>query len=308
MPKKKSSSVKEPSQSSSLLQKETMPVEPKVIQRASKSIRKTIRDAPRDSASPSSPGLDSNSSLLPSPEQRKVNQDQMIRDHDYANGYGFEDVENINPMEGPQGHSISEPATAQFSQTQRSMTQDEVSREEEQEDMFRRQAQPQSRIDLEQYGYRPKRVFLPSDRESTQEGRSMSAPQENDRLEDEEADEDVLYAPQQASWRFSRQFQDPVQGTHPRLRASAQDPAPAGSRTESLRPETPRLPRPELPKCVRPGIPRLPEENRQRQRDIRGHREYAQHPPQAAGSQLELATQLASLQAKVLEANDNKAV
>ena len=50
-----------------------------------------------------------------------------------------------------------------------------------------------------------------------------------------------------------------------------------------------------------------------RQRDVRGQRENAQHLPQAPGSQeqalrlqLELTTQLASLQAKVLEANDNK--
>ena len=53
-PKKKSSSVKEPSQSS-ILQKETLPVEPKVMQRANKSIRKTNRDATQDSLTPSSP-------------------------------------------------------------------------------------------------------------------------------------------------------------------------------------------------------------------------------------------------------------
>ena len=68
------------------------------------------------------------------------------------------------------------------------------------------------------------------------------------------------------------------------------------------------IPRQEIPRLIRT------ETHPPRQREARGQRENVQQPPQAPGSQeqalrlqLDLTTQIASLQAKVLEANDNKA-
>jgi len=216
---------------------------------------------------------------------------------------------------------MSNFAAMQFRQEQlsrRSMAQNDDFRQEEQEDLARRQSTSQPRIDLNQFGYTTRRVSKPADRFTSQEDRSTQARQENNWIQDQVAEEDILYAPQHANWRFYSQFQDPVQGTQRRPREPAQEAAPAGDRQEThnfLRPETPRA-RPETPRNPRPELPRLirTETHPPRQREIRGQRENAQHLPQAPVSQeqalrlqLELTTQLASLQAKVLEANDNKA-
>ena len=156
----------------------------------------------------------------------------------------------------------------------------------------------QPRPDLNQFEYTTRRASIPEDRFTSQEDRSTQARQENVRMEDYEAEGEVLYGPQNANWRFYSQFQDPVQGTQRRPRAPAQEAPPVGERQEGhtfLRPEIPR-PRPDFPRPLSTEIPRqepirteiprqeIPrlirtETHPPRHREDRGQRGNVQQPP-----------------------------
>ena len=363
--KEKSGSVKDPTQSSAP-QKETVPPAPQVIRR-SKSIRRIKGDPsgeyPVGTGFQSPPALSTAtqptsalrtpdsilnydtgptpspiSSLPPSPEQGRTENRQIMRNQDSFLGYDSDNRGNTVPMDGFHSQSLSNLADTHFRQeqvTQRNMTQNTASRHETQGDLTKNQSQSQPRTDPIQYGYGSNRISLPMDTSTSQEIRSTQAHQESVQIEDlgsdRDADQESLYAPQNANWRSYNQFQDPVQGIQRKPRTSPQEAPRTGIRRDNynfLRPEIPKaeievlrpprtdIPRQEFPRLLRsethpPGL--RSETHPPGLREIRAQREADQQPPQATSSQeqalrlqLDLTTQLASLQAKVLEANNNK--
>ena len=174
------------------------------------------------------------------------------------------------------------------------MTQNDASRHVDQEDLVRRQLMSQPRFNLIHSGHTTRRVSLPADRLTSQEDRSSQVRQESVQIEDLGAEEETLYAPQNANWSFHGQFKDPVQGIERRPRIPAQEALPAREGQEAysfLRPEVPRA-RPENPRPPRTEIPRQEaprlvrsKTHPPRHREARAQRENDQQPSQAPGAQ-----------------------
>ena len=343
--RERSSSVKDPTQSS-ILQRETVPIAPQVVRRSKsirRTNRDSSEDyltpsvpvgigfdsPPSHSASvqPTSatgtpvsnleydtgPSASPISSLLATPEQTRANNRQSMRDRDFFFGYDT-DQENIDPMDGSQGQPLLSLTDTQFRQeqmTQRNMTQNDASRHGTQGDSTENQSQSLPRIDPALYGHRPRRVSLPENESTSQEDRNIQSRQDPVRLTDQDEANQTLYAPQSINGRGYRQFQDPVQATQRRPGIPSQGTPQTRVSQENhsfLRPEIPRV-RPENPRAdvPRQEVPRLLRSETHPPRQRENVQQQAPNPQeQALRLQLDLTTQLASLQAKVLEANNNK--